>query len=102
VVRVTADTDIYISALNFGGQPDRLLHLARAGDIQVSISDDIMDELRHVLRDKFRWTEDAIILATDRLRDFTEHGKPKQKIAVVREDPNDDRILECAVAGASD
>jgi uncharacterized protein len=88
--------------LNFGGQPDKLLDLARTGDIQLSISDDVVDELRHVLRDKFRWTEDAIVLATDRLRDFTEHVEPKQKIAVVREDPNDDWILECAVAGGSD
>jgi hypothetical protein len=36
-----------------------------------------VDELRHVLRDKFRWTEDAISLATDRLGDFTERVEPK-------------------------
>lgn len=28
---VTADTNIYISALNFGGQPLRFLDLARTG-----------------------------------------------------------------------
>jgi uncharacterized protein len=56
VVRVTADTNIYISALNFGGPPDKLIELARAGEIHLSISDDIMNEVTRVLRDKFRWT----------------------------------------------
>ena len=31
MLRVVADTNIYISALNFGGVPDRLFALARRG-----------------------------------------------------------------------
>jgi hypothetical protein len=31
VLRVTADSNIYISALHFGGPPDDFLNLARAG-----------------------------------------------------------------------
>jgi hypothetical protein len=43
VLRVTADSNIYISALHFGGPPDDFLNLARAGKIHLSISDEIMD-----------------------------------------------------------
>jgi hypothetical protein len=35
VIGVTADTNIYISALNFDGAPDKVLDLARAGDINL-------------------------------------------------------------------
>ena len=33
MLRVTADSNIYISAMNFGGAPDKLLDMARNGDI---------------------------------------------------------------------
>jgi predicted nucleic acid-binding protein len=42
VVSVTADTNIYVSALNFGGGPDRVLDLARAGTIRLAISEAIL------------------------------------------------------------
>ena len=53
MIRGTADSNIYISALHFGGPPDRLLDLARTGVIELTISDDILAEVTRVLRDKF-------------------------------------------------
>jgi predicted nucleic acid-binding protein len=61
VLRVTADTNIYISALNFGGAPERFLRLAEAGHIRLVISDAILDEVAKVLRgDKFAWPVEQI------------------------------------------
>lgn len=99
---VTADTNIYVSALNFGGVPDRVLDLARAGAIRLAISDAIWEELAGVLRTKFGWSEEAIRIAGDRIGDFTEHVDPAQPVYVVTEDPADNRILECALAAGSD
>jgi predicted nucleic acid-binding protein len=45
VLRVTADSNIYISAMNFGGAPDKLLDMARNGDIVLAISDPIVEEV---------------------------------------------------------
>jgi predicted nucleic acid-binding protein len=53
VLSVTADTNIYISALNFGGVPDRVLDLARAGAIRLAISDAIQVKLSVVLQLEF-------------------------------------------------
>ena len=50
MLRVVADTNIYISALNFGGPPERLLRLAEAGAIQLLVSDDIIEEVAKTLR----------------------------------------------------
>ena len=102
VVRATADSNIYISALHFGGPPDRLLDRARPGAIHLSISDDILAEVTRVLRDKFGWPEEALSLARDRIADFTERVTPAHRVDVITEDPADNRILECAIEGKSD
>jgi len=64
-------SNIYISAMNFGGAPDKLLDMARNGEIVLAISDPIVEEVTHVLRDKFGWTDEAIKLAQARIADFT-------------------------------
>jgi putative PIN family toxin of toxin-antitoxin system len=102
VIRVTADSNIYISALHFGGPPDRLLDLARSGLIELTISDDILAEVTRVLRDKFGWSREALSMAQARIADFTIKVTPDRKLDVVREDPTDNRILECAFKGKSE
>ena len=101
MLRVTADSNIYISALHFGGPPDDFLNLARAGKIHLSISDDIIVEVTRVLRDKFGWNKEALALFRERVGDFTEKVKPSERLDVVKEDPADNRILECALTGES-
>ena len=44
--RVTADSNILISAFLRGGKPLELLELARAGQVELGVSDAIFDELR--------------------------------------------------------
>ena len=51
----TLDTNIYVSALQYGGAGARLLGMARAGMIRIDVSDAIVNETIHVLRDKFEW-----------------------------------------------
>lgn len=54
-----------------------------------------------MLRDKFRWTEDAVKLAGDRIGDFTEKVEPSRKVDAVKDDPTDNKILECGTAARS-
>ena len=58
--------------------------------------------MTHVLRDKFAWTDEAIKPARARIADFTEKVHPQRAIDVAKEDPSDNRILECAEAGESE
>jgi uncharacterized protein len=64
VPRVVIDTNIYISALNFGGRADDVLALARAGAIEIHISPAIIDEIVGVLARKFGWSAPRIREAT--------------------------------------
>jgi len=55
VISATFDSNIYVSALQFGGVGARLLGMARAGAIRIDTSDAILAEVIGVLRDKFGW-----------------------------------------------
>jgi len=53
VRRVVADTNVLVSALQFGGKPKELLDLATDGQVDLAISEAIVAETLRVLRDKF-------------------------------------------------
>jgi len=53
VIGVTLDSNVYISALQYGGIGARLLGMTRAGIIRLDISEAIIKETVGVLRDKF-------------------------------------------------
>jgi uncharacterized protein len=103
VLRVTADTNVIISGLNFSGNPRRILQMAEDGVIQLAVSDAILAEVVKVLRrEKFGWEEEEIRRAMRNITRFAEHVDPKQRIDIVKEDPTDNRILECASASGSE
>ena len=98
VVAVVADTNVLVSAIQFGGKPKQLLDLAADGHIDLAISEAILEETLRVLKDKFHHT-DAELRETDKqLRVIARTVTPTESIAAVDADPSDNRILECAVA----
>lgn len=103
MLSVVSDTNIYISALEFGGTPERFLRFAEAGGFQLVISDAIMTEVAKVLRgDKFRWPEEEIAKAQRQIARFTKHVQPTETLHVIAADPPDNRILECAATAQAD
>ena len=98
----TADTNIYVSALQFGGAPQRFLDCAAAGDFRLDISDAILHETLRVLRDKFDWPEADLREAEGLLAACTRRVAPTQTLDIIKADPSDNRILECAAAAKSD
>ena len=101
MITATADTNIYISALQFGGIPLQFLNAARSGAFRLAISEAILAEIRGVLRDKFGWSEDMLDDGISGLRDFTQYVTPTERLHVVADDPDDDRVIECAVVSDS-
>jgi putative PIN family toxin of toxin-antitoxin system len=55
-----------------------------------------------VLRTKFLWPDDRVQEALSTIRAITKYVSPTETLAVVKEDPDDDRVLEAAVAGLSE
>jgi uncharacterized protein len=101
-LRVTADSNIYVSAILFGGKPMVLLKLGLSRRIRLFISDDILDETLEVLREKFKRSPARLVVFEEFIRACTYHVTPTETLDVVPDDPDDNRVLECAVAGRCD
>jgi putative PIN family toxin of toxin-antitoxin system len=98
----TLDSSVYIRALHFGGPAALLIGHARAGSIRIDVSDPILDETMRVLRDKFSWNGYMIQEARRALLSVSHRISPIVTVDIVKEDPDDDRILECAAEAKSD
>ncbi|MBI1779559.1 MAG: putative toxin-antitoxin system toxin component, PIN family [Proteobacteria bacterium] len=102
MLRIVADTNVYISALNFAGTADEVLALGRTSVIEIFISRAILEEIEGVLRRKFRWTGSRSREAIQAIGDFAVIIEPVEVIDILTEDEPDNRILECAhAAGAA-
>ncbi len=98
MLRVVADTNIYISALNFGGVAGQVLALARRGRIEMFVSKPILGEIEGVLKGKFQWPPSRVREALTAIGEFAKEVKPTERVAAVEKDEPDNRILECALA----
>jgi predicted nucleic acid-binding protein len=83
VKRVTADSNQYISALLRGGKPLQLLELARTGQIELAVSDDILNEVGRVLRDKFKVPAEDVEEYRNQVLGFAKHVAPVEPLMVV-------------------
>ena len=99
MVRIVVDTNVIISALVFGGAPRIVLDEAAAGFYECCFSQAIRDEAKRVLQQKFGWTMERVEAALTTLFGWFTEIKPKRKLSVIKDDPDDDRILEWAIAG---
>ena len=102
MIRVVADTNIYVSAFMFGGLPGLFLDLAFQRAFTLLISPALLDELDEKLRGKFEVKLEDAALIRRNLESIAELVEPNFVLKVVRSDPDDDRVLECAVAGNAD
>jgi putative PIN family toxin of toxin-antitoxin system len=102
MTRVVADTNIYISALMFGGLPGVLLDLGLMQAITLVISPPLLDELQDKLRVKFGVLAQDAAAIRAKLETICDLIHPTMVLDVVSDDPDDNRVLECAVAGRAD
>jgi putative PIN family toxin of toxin-antitoxin system len=102
MMRVVIDTNVYISALMFGGLPGELLDLAFAGDFMPVTSPVLLDELEEKLRFKFGVEDADVERIRGRLERIAEIVSTMPSLAIIRADPDDDRVLECALVGRAD
>jgi putative PIN family toxin of toxin-antitoxin system len=101
VIGVAADTNIYISALIFAGLPSQFLLAAEDARIHLFISEPIRLELRRILQTKFSWSNVRVNEAMLQLKSCRELVRPIEMLDVIKEDPDDNRVLECAVAAGA-
>lgn len=101
-IEVVLDTNVYISGIVFGGTPRRLLGLARGGRFKVYASTAILLEVAEKLQSKFGWETDKVERTIKAIAGMAELVKPTQKYRIVKVDPSDNKIIECAGESQAD
>ncbi len=95
-LRVVVDTNVIISALNFGGLPDQIFYLAIKREIELYLSSFILEEVYGVLVKKFGWRKSTAKKVLELLGQIGQVFSPTERIFAVKADDSDNRILECA------
>ena len=101
-MRVVADTNVLISAFLFGGLPQAFLDLSLFGTHTLITSDALLDELDEKLRGKLAVPEAKALGFISQLKCNARVVHPSFVLDAVPGDPDDNRVLECAVAGEAD
>jgi uncharacterized protein len=97
MIKVVADTNIYISAILFGGKPEKIINLAASEKIILFISHAIIAEVASVLKNKFKWNNRQVEDVDQFSREISVLVTPSNQVNIVTADNADNRILECAL-----
>ena len=98
-MKVVIDTNIFVSSF-FGGNPRKIIDLWKRGEITLCLSKDILDEYVEVLQRIGLQDEGEL----EELLSLFAKGfnilfiTKTPKIKAVKDDPDDDKFIECAVA----
>jgi putative PIN family toxin of toxin-antitoxin system len=102
-LRVVSDTNVHVSAFTHRlGPPFRIWQKAISREYTLLTSPAIMREVARVLRNRMGWQETEIVSQLKLLARVAKIVSPTEILRVVKADPDDDRIIECAVSGNAD
>jgi putative PIN family toxin of toxin-antitoxin system len=100
---IVLDTNVLVSAALSDGKPYEVLALAEDGHIISVTSQPIVTELGDVLtRDRLPFSDDQVTDLTAKVVSISRVIDPEVSLEVIDDDPDDDKILEAAVAAEVD
>lgn len=99
VTKVVIDTNVFISAFGWDGKPEAVLSLMERRKVVNCITNDIYSELQRVVAyPKLKFSPTLQVNILEFVFSWSRLVKPKETVAVIAEDPDDDKFLACAVA----
>ena len=100
---IVLDTNILVSAVICGGKQAEIIKRAHNGDVKLIISSEIIKEFIKVIsRPKFRFSKKQTENHISHIIEAAEIVEPDIELNIIKEDPPDNRILECAVFAKAD
>lgn len=98
---VVYDTNILISGLVWGGIPYECIDLAKRNKVVGLTCAEILDEFEEKLTVKLNIPSSQVSETVTQLLSFLRTVKIPNRLKGVTTDPDDDRIIECAVVGGA-
>jgi len=101
-MKVTVDTNFLISATQWDySVAYKLLKKLILSDAKIFTTQDILDETVEVLERDFQYSKNEAKNIIEKILLFAKLIEPKQKINVVKDDPDDNKVIECAIESSS-
>jgi uncharacterized protein len=100
-LRVVFDTNVLFSGVGWGGKPEQCVQLVRSGQIQGLVCVEILEELAEKLSLKLQYNDEQIGVILGSLLTFFELIAIPGTMMGLQADPQDDKVLECAVIGSA-
>jgi putative PIN family toxin of toxin-antitoxin system len=101
-MRAVVDTNVLISGLLWRGAPYECLLSAEARLYELIVADEILEELRGKLVNKFNVPVDEANEILEGLRGSAECVQLRGESGWVRDDPADDKFVEAAIVAGAD
>jgi len=108
VLKTVIDTNLFVSSIiNKSGIPAKLLQAWQDHDFLLIISDQMLEEMRRVLqyphiKNKYNLKDDDIAKVIDTIERFAVVLHDVEGVDVISEDPDDNKVLACAIAAEAD
>lgn len=107
MTKLTLDTNVLISGTFWSGDSFKIIESISKGELLCVLSKEILNEYKNVLkRDEIMEKTEAKSLivskASEKVINESTIVEPKIKQDVIRDDPSDNKILECAREGKVD
>lgn len=101
-VRVVIDTNIFISSF-FGGIPRKVIDLWKRGRLTLCLSEPILSEYLDVIG-RFNLSDEEVreLLWLFKIRRNIKDVSPTRKVRAIKDDPADNKFLECALEAKAD
>lgn len=98
LIRVVLDTNILVSAILFGGKPEKIMSLVIEEKLTGVTSSILISELKEVFSKKFPSSQSDLQIILKNIEDIFTIVQPKKTINIVK-DEDDNRVLEAAIEG---
>ena len=103
-MRVVLDTNVLVSALWWKGNERNVLLMTLYDDVDLVVSDALLSEFLNVVaKGKFAgFPHENVSELMEIILETAIYVESAVEVSEIKDDPSDDRILECAVAGKAD
>ncbi len=101
-IKVVLDTNVFISSIFWIGNPHKIVELAFDKIVEVYTSPEILTELEKILKRDFKEDQAFVERQIALILEYAKIVRPINKLEIVKADPDDNKILECAFTAKAD
>ena len=101
-MKITVDTNFLVSSTQWDySVAHKLLQKLIRKNFKIFTTKDILEEFANVLNRDFQYNRSEIENIISKVMQFATIIIPRNKVQVVKDDPDDDKVIECALESES-